>query len=647
MMTKIYRLLVITLLSSSLYSATYYLDSNLGNDAYNGLSESTPWKTINKVNQRNFTTGDQILFKRGQTFIGQINLTSDSGTTGQPILISAYGDAGLPRPIIDAGTNNRAIFLQLCEHIEIADLEITSGGIEITAWGNWNVPDVYNGYHLHDLYIHDVTTSTAISFIVGNTSNRSFSDITIENCVIEDIIGAGIAINKWAGTNNDGTPATPNAYYHKNLTLLNNTISRVNKAGIQIGKVDNALVKGNLTSNTGFNNANDGSGSGLWTWYTKNVLVEKNTFMGARGHTDSCGAHIDIGNEKNIFQYNLSIDNEGGFVELMGKNNGSIYRYNISINDGARIKGAASPGTNYGNALQYGNVFWLGGYTGQNGTREGPYYTYIYNNTIYTHSGISPNFQIENTAENALIANNALYLRENPTYNSNGPNLYDSSAQNNNLNYSNNLTWRDWRFNGLGDYFNGYDRNNGNPQYVNENGLSPGDYIPQNNNKIVDQSINISPLAGDTILTASDLSVTEDFFGNPIIGQPDIGAIESTIPLWFISQGMAGDSALLADSNGDGVSNLEAYAFDLNPLNNLSGNLPYDNLALNENSMDLEYYSNAPGVDYQTYVSDDLNTWTLIDSNQVSTMNASGYKTISIPTAVNSKKFLKFSLSIN
>jgi hypothetical protein len=110
---------------------------------------------------------------------------------------------------------------------------------------------------------------------------------------------------------------------------------------------------------------------------------------------------------------------------------------------------------------------------------------------------------------------------------------------------------------------------------------------------------------------------------------------------------MAGDSALLADSNGDGVSNLEAYAFDLNPLNNLSGNLPYDNLALNENSMDLEYYSNAPGVDYQTYVSDDLNTWTLIDSNQVSTMTASGYKTISIPTAVNSKKFLKFTLSIN
>ena len=646
-MLKKYCLLIPTLLSSSLFSATYYIDSNIGNDVYNGLSESTPWKTINKVNQRNFTTGDQILFKRGQTFIGQINLTSDSGTIEQPILISAYGDTSLPRSIIDAGTNNSAIYLQLCEHIEIADLEITSGGIEITAWSNSNVPEVYNDYHLHDLYIHDVAASTAISFIVGNTSNRTFSDIIIENCVIEDIIGAGITINKWAGTNSDGTPATPNAYYHENLTILNNTISRVNKAGIQIGKVDNALVKGNLTSNTGYNNAIDGSGSGLWTWYTKNVLVEKNTFMGARGHTDSCGAHIDIGNEKNIFQYNLSIDNEGGFVELMGKNNGSIYRYNISINDGTRIKGVASPGTNYGNALQYGNVFWLGGYTGQNGTREGPYYTYIYNNTIYTHLGISPNFQIEDTAENALIANNALYLRENPTYNSNGPNLYNSSAQNNNLNYSNNLTWRDWRFDTLGNYFNTFNRYSGNPQFVNLNGFSAVDYIPQNSNRIVDQSINISPLDGDTILSTSDLTVTEDFFGNPIIGQPDIGAIESSIPLWFISQGMAGDSQLLADSNNDGVSNLEAYAFDLNPLNNLIGTLPYNNLGINENSLAFEYYSNALGVDYQTYVSDDLNTWTTIDSGQVSAMNGSGYKTISIPTTESSKKFIKLTVSLN
>ena len=648
-----YYLLLLIVFSINLSAATYYLDSLTGNDSFNGLNESTPWNSINKVNQRNFSAGDQILFKRGQTFTGQINLVNDSGTVEEPIIISAYGDTSLSRPIINAGSNNQSIYLQLCEHIEISDLEITGEGIEIAAWGSNSTPEVFSGFYLHDLYIHDVNSSTAISFITGNLNNRTFSDITVENCIIEDIIGAGITLNKWAGTNDNGTPndtsddtpATPDQYYHENLYILNNTFSRINKAGIQIGKVNNAFIRGNLTSDTGYNNAVNGSGSGLWTWYTKNVIVEKNTFMGARGHTDSCGAHIDIGNEKNIFQYNLSIDNEGGFVELMGKNNGSIYRYNISINDGSRIKGEASPGTNYGDALQYGNVFWLGGYTGRNGLKEGPYYTYIYNNTIYTSLGIAPNFQIENTAENVLIANNVLYLRENPTYNSNGADLYDSNTQSKNLNYNNNLTWRDWRFDALNNYFNTFVRYNGNPQYINGNGLSPVDYIPQNNNRIIDTSINILPLAGDTVLTPSDLVVTEDYFGNPIIGQPDVGAIESTVPLWFISKGMPGDSQLTEDNNNDGVTNLEAYAFDLNPQTNLSGNLPYNSVQISEGTFSLSHFSNAAGINYQTYLSDDLSSWTLINNEYLGDIDTSGFREISIPTDGEPKKFIKFELS--
>jgi hypothetical protein len=38
-------------------------------------------------------------------------------------------------------------------------------------------------------------------------------------------------------------------------------------------------------------------------------------------------------------QYNLSLDNEGGFVEILGDCVNSIYRYNVSINDGSRAKG--------------------------------------------------------------------------------------------------------------------------------------------------------------------------------------------------------------------------------------------------------------------------------------------------------------------
>ena len=49
---------------SEAWPATYYVDATNGNDANNSLSESTPWKTIAKVNASRFYPGDQILSVR-------------------------------------------------------------------------------------------------------------------------------------------------------------------------------------------------------------------------------------------------------------------------------------------------------------------------------------------------------------------------------------------------------------------------------------------------------------------------------------------------------------------------------------------------------------------------------------------------------
>jgi hypothetical protein len=42
---------------SDAWSATYYVDATNGNDANSGLSPSTPWKTIAKVNASRFNPG--------------------------------------------------------------------------------------------------------------------------------------------------------------------------------------------------------------------------------------------------------------------------------------------------------------------------------------------------------------------------------------------------------------------------------------------------------------------------------------------------------------------------------------------------------------------------------------------------------------
>jgi len=78
------------------HSAIYYI-SNSGNDSAAGTSTVTAWATISKVNSKmsTFIAGDQILFRKGDTFFGQITMTK-SGTAGNEIIFGSYGTGQLP-----------------------------------------------------------------------------------------------------------------------------------------------------------------------------------------------------------------------------------------------------------------------------------------------------------------------------------------------------------------------------------------------------------------------------------------------------------------------------------------------------------------------------------------------------------------------
>ena len=88
-------LLVLTICCFSADATNYYV-ANSGNDSNNGTDPSTPWKTIDKVNSfTGFVPGDQILFRRGDTFYGGITV-SNSGSVGNPITFGAYGSGNKP-----------------------------------------------------------------------------------------------------------------------------------------------------------------------------------------------------------------------------------------------------------------------------------------------------------------------------------------------------------------------------------------------------------------------------------------------------------------------------------------------------------------------------------------------------------------------
>ena len=75
--------------------ATNYYLSATGNDNYSGTSTLQPWKTIQYLNKQQLKAGDSVLFKRGNSFYGEL-VCSYSGNKTKPIVYAAYGAGTMP-----------------------------------------------------------------------------------------------------------------------------------------------------------------------------------------------------------------------------------------------------------------------------------------------------------------------------------------------------------------------------------------------------------------------------------------------------------------------------------------------------------------------------------------------------------------------
>lgn len=84
-------------LASTMTQAAVYYVSPTGNDSNNGTSQTTPWRTLARVQQYSSTAaaGDQVLLQRGAAFVGQLTWYG-SGTAAANITIGAYGTGALP-----------------------------------------------------------------------------------------------------------------------------------------------------------------------------------------------------------------------------------------------------------------------------------------------------------------------------------------------------------------------------------------------------------------------------------------------------------------------------------------------------------------------------------------------------------------------
>jgi len=523
----------------------YYVNTVKGSDGNIGTNTKEPFETIDKINTLVLKPGDRIFFASGQVFKGELRLVGFQGLAEKPIVVGSYQTdtenvkAGLVANFfINAKGKPNGILIQDCSYIIIKHATIEADGYEtqkpsedkmrvgvkITASTGKICRNIQlDSLEIKNIYFENIgfergadevkTANGSQRYgwgirLIAENSSAQITQVFISHCRIKDIDHTGI---KLTGTN-------------KNISwvaIFENELAYTGGPGIQMSEVKNIHVHHNTIDHSGSNNDSRkwGRGSGLWTWSASQVLIEYNSFTHANGPGDSAGAHVDFNCEHVVLQYNFSASNAGGFCEILGNNYNCAYRYNISVNDGHRIKGKNG-------AFQEGKIFWLSGYRGDKNPRKGPVNSYFYNNTIYVDITITARVAIDGTSNGILIANNIFCIMgksesvigdqnraDDGTSMINGPVLFR-----NNLWYSA-AAWPP------GAAIKDAAPIMGNPQFKLPGGLRLVDYIPRNIEAIKGKGIKIEPLSGDFLGLINGMNQDKDILGNSIGENPSLGAI--------------------------------------------------------------------------------------------------------------------------
>ncbi len=527
-------------------NSKYYFDSRTKTDFDNdGLSQESPFKSLKKLETIKLKQGDSIFLANGSYFEGNIKLINKN-----KIHLTSYGSKENQLPLINSKGHIAGIYVENSSNISVSNIKIIANGggvvdqyknlrtnkktdkaimragflVNISedktfkniSVNNISVSDVFfedEGYVRDPSEVRTSMGTQAYGFGIrffNSSKNGSIDGITVSDCYVENVAHTGIKMT--SNTNSR----------FKNIKVSNNTLRRTGGPSIQFSRVENLHVFGNDVKYSGSpdDGRKWGRGSGLWTWGSSNVVIERNKFMYANGPADSAGCHIDFNCDNVIVQYNLSVGNAGGFIEILGNNYNCSYRYNISVDDGHRVKGK-------NNAFQEGKTFWLSGYIGRGRDRNGPFNSYIYNNTIYVNDSIVSKIAVDKATSGVLVANNIFHVVGKSEHVLGDQYKPDDG--------------------GIGEIPNAFFKNNlflnesywptvtliepeksfyGDSNFKNPGGIRALDYVPLNKTLIKNKGIEIEKIKNDSIGLFKGLKMNEDILGNSIIGNPDLGAIE-------------------------------------------------------------------------------------------------------------------------
>jgi hypothetical protein len=495
---------------------TYYV-SPAGSDSNSGLSSSTPWQTVAKVNSTVLHPGDTVLFQGGQTFSGTMLQPGQAGTAALPITFGSYGTG----QATITNSSDSAIYVYEAGGVTVENLVIPGPGAATAGAGGY-VGVFFNrdlaGYAPPIAVTGCTITGWADGILAGAAdAGGGYSGITFT--------GNSVSANRDAGINVYGS-----GYSHENVVITGNSaFSQTGYSGNTTTSSGHGIVVGNASGGTISQNVTYGNGAscgctsagpvGNWAYSSQNLVIEYNVSYGnltaTPGNADGDGFDLDDQCVNCTLQYNIAYENDGFGIACYSDDStwsGNVIRYNVTWGNSVTNPDAAEialTGGAFANCDVYGNTF-----IGQTNAElpsvvllYGASFTSVnfWNNIFYTAaSGVA--LMYADTAYTGVAFQGNLYYSAAPFSISWGGTGYSSLAA--------------WRTGTSQEILSGHNTGRqANPQF---NAPATAPAVTSPSNLAPAHGLQLapgSPAAAQGLNLSADFSVTpgtQDFFGNTL-----------------------------------------------------------------------------------------------------------------------------------
>lgn len=303
---------ILLLIPSVAEAATYYIDQTTGNNSDSGLTEALAWKTTAAITGTTFSfdPGDQILFKRGETWAGENWRFDSSGTAESPIIFDAYGTGAIPN--VGAMRTHFATGARRHDLI-FRNLKFDAQGVAqfaVTLNTSYNVL-------MDTVYVDGANLQRDCLVINGNAATTEWAeDIEIKNSTVTNC--------GETGTDTEPGVGLQIRAYARDVVAHHNTFSDCEEVCMQSGTTTAEEIAGS-SYNIHFYDNNissthwTGNGCTNAGWGTYNFLAERNICTNTQYgfSTDSYSGTV-------VYQNNIVIDAVLGFSAVTNTALGAV-----------------------------------------------------------------------------------------------------------------------------------------------------------------------------------------------------------------------------------------------------------------------------------------------------------------------------------